>query len=212
MLNTYGATETALITHAVDLHGPLAASDASTGAAPIGRRLPHVRQRLTHEGELLVGGPSLATGYPGLPDATAERFVELDGERWFSTGDLVGESGDGLLHPRGRLDHQVKVRGIRVDPGEVEAHLLRHPGVAAAAVLGVVVSERTALAAYVVPSAPRQDDLGAALRGFLREHAPSHLRPARITVVPDLVVTSSGKVDRRATHALYGAPTRKAIP
>ena len=76
----------------------------------------------------------------------------------------------------------------------------------------MVVSERTALAAYVVPSVPHRDDLGAALRGFLREHAPSHLRPARITVVPDLVLTTSGKVDRRATHALYGAPTRKAIP
>lgn len=212
LLNTYGATETALITHAVDLHGPLASGAGGGGAAPLGRPLAHVRQRVTDGGELLVGGPGLASGYPGLPEATDERFVERDGERWFRTGDLVREDDRGLLHARGRLDAQVKVRGIRVDPGEVESHLLRHLGVAAAAVLGVVVADRTALAAYVVSAPSATGDLVATIRAFLREHAPSHLHPARITVVPDLVLTTSGKVDRRATHALYGAPTRKASP
>ena len=179
---------------------------------PSAARCAHVRQRLTDEGELLVGGPGLASGYPGLPEATDERFVELDGERWFRTGDLVREDALGLLHGCGRLDAQVKVRGIRVDPGEVESHLLRHLGVAAAAVLGVVVADRTALAAYVVSAPSATGDLVAAIRGFLREHAPSHLHPARITVVPDLVLTTSGKVDRRATHALYGAPHPKGHP
>jgi non-ribosomal peptide synthetase component F len=205
LLNTYGATETALITHAVDLHGP---AGTQTGA-PIGRPLGHVVQRVTDGGELLVGGPGLALGYPGLPEATAERFVEIDGERYFRTGDLVRED-HGLLHHLGRLDAQVKVRGIRVDPGEVEELLLRHPGVAAAAVIGVTVSERTVLAAYVVPAAPlpadRHPGLVAELRGFVRGHAPCHLHPARLTIVPALALTTSGKADRRATHARFGTP------
>ncbi len=128
LLNTYGATETALITHAADLTGP---------STPIGHPLAHVTQRVDEDGELLVGGPNLALGYVGLPDATAERFVELDGTRWFRTGDLVVAGEDGVLHHAGRLDAQVKVRGVRVDPGEVEAHLRRHPDVADAAVTGV---------------------------------------------------------------------------
>jgi non-ribosomal peptide synthetase component F len=210
LLNTYGATETALITHAVDLCGPAGSQEG----APIGRPLGHVGQRFTDGGELLVGGPSLALGYPGLPEATAERFVEIDGERYFRTGDLVRESG-GLLHHLGRLDAQVKVRGIRVDPGEVEELLLRHPGVAAAAVIGVTASERTVLAAYVVPAAPlpadEQPGLVAELRGFVRGHAPCHLHPARLTIVPALALTASGKADRRATHALFGAPTSGSI-
>ena len=193
LLNTYGATETALITHAAELTG---------ATAPIGRPLPHVVQRVTDEGELLVGGPSLALGYVGLPEATDERFVVVDGERYFRTGDLVSTGDDGLLHHAGRLDAQVKVRGIRVDPAEVEAQLRRHPDVAEAAVTGVTVSDRTVLAAYVVAH-HEGGGLLADLRRFLRARAPSHLCPARITVVPELARTRSGKVDRRATHDRY---------
>ena len=207
LLNTYGATETVMITHAVDLHGP----GGSVAGAPIGRPLDHVVQRVTVEGELLVGGPALALGYPGLPEATAESFVELDGERFFRTGDLVGEE-HGLLHHLGRLDAQVKVRGIRVDPGEVEALLVQHPGVAAAVVLGVTASERTVLVAYVVPTEPlaahEHPALVRELRDFVRGQAPCHLHPSRLTIVPSLALTASGKADRRATHARFGIPTR----
>jgi nonribosomal peptide synthetase protein VioO len=215
LLNTYGATETALITHAVDLHNP-AVMGVEVGGVPIGRPLPHVVQRITAEGELLVGGPSLAHGYPGLPEATAERFVESDGVRFFCTGDLVCERADGVLDHVGRLDAQVKIRGIRVDPGDVEAHLSRHPGVSAVAVTSATLSGRTVLAAYVVPTAPpRPDgtsDLIADLRGFMRARAPAHLHPARLTVVSSLVLTTSGKVDRRATHARYSPPNRPPDP
>jgi nonribosomal peptide synthetase protein VioO len=207
LLNTYGSTETALITHAVDLHGPRA---ALTGGAPIGRPLGHVRQHVSEDGELLVAGPNLADGYPGHPEATLARFVEVDGVRWFRTGDVVRADRAGLLHHAGRLDDQVKVRGVRVDPGEVEAHLLRHPHVAAAAVTGVTVSGRTVLAAYVVRTGAHTDDgtdLVADLRAFLKTRAPGHLSPSRITVVPGLSLTRSGKVDRRATHDRYRPPT-----
>jgi len=212
LLNTYGATETALITHAVDLHGPFAPAWDPAAGVPLGNRLAHVVEQITADGELLIGGPGLALGYPGLPDATAERFVEYDGRRWFRTGDRVerpadGLPADGLLRHRGRLDGQVKVRGIRVDPGEVEANLTRHPAVAAAAVVGVTVADRTVLAAYVVTSAGRAGpDPTAELRAFLRAEVAAHLHPARITVVPALVPTASGKVDRRATHARFGSP------
>ena len=209
LLNTYGATETALITHAADLHGPRA---IAAEGAPIGRPLGHVVQHVSEDGELLVAGPNLADGYPGLPDATLARFVDVAGVRWFRTGDVVRAGADGLLHHAGRLDDQVKVRGVRVDPGEVEAHLRRHPGVAAAAVTGVRRSGRTVLAAYVVPAGPPHangTDLVAEIREFLRARAPGHLWPSRITVIPDLARTRSGKVDRRATHDRYRSQTPK---
>lgn len=215
LLNTYGATETALITHACDL------TPATGTVAPIGTPLPHVREHLTDDGELWVGGPALASGYLGLPEATAERFVTCGDQRFFRTGDRVRRDGvTGELLHLGRLDAQVKVRGIRVDPGEVEAHLLGHPDVTEAAVTGVTVSDRTVLAAYVVPrggsnrparweqSSPEAAEMVADLRDYLTRTAPAHLLPARITVVPELARTASGKVDRRTTHERY-APSRQ---
>lgn len=189
LLNTYGATETTLITHAADVTGI---------PVPIGRALPHVRELITEEGELLVGGPALATGYPGRPEAVAERFVPRDGERWFRTGDRVRRGDDGLLFHEGRLDQMVKVRGVRVDPGEVEAQLTRHPAVDAAAVTGVTLAGRTVLVAYAVARDTHDDVLA-----WLRARVPAHLVPGRLTYVPELVRTATGKVDRAATHRRY---------
>ncbi|MBT2224893.1 amino acid adenylation domain-containing protein [Nonomuraea sp. NEAU-A123] len=218
LVNTYGCTETTLITHAIDLHGPLAAG--GTGErVPIGRPLPHVRQHLSEDGELLVGGPSLALGYRGLPEATAERFVELGSERYFRTGDRVspvadgsaadGPAADGALVYEGRLDHELKIRGIRVDPGEVEAQISGHPRVGAVAVAGVTVADHTTLAAYIVPGPSADDDptLAADIRDYLRDRVPCHLVPSRITVVPELVYTASGKVDRAGSHRRYASAT-----
>ncbi|MFG1959497.1 AMP-binding protein [Nonomuraea sp. NPDC049028] len=257
LVNTYGCTETTLITHAIDLHGPLAAGGAgerrptelaAAGAGervPIGRPLPHVGQHVSEDGELLVGGPSLALGYRGLPEATAERFVELGSERYFRTGDRVGVAADGTLTHEGRLDHELKIRGIRVDPGEVEAQISGHPRVRAVAVAGVTVADHTTLAAYIVPGrpadggtttvpgpsaddgttilpgpstdddttiapgSPADDDttLAADVRDYLRDRVPCHLVPSRITVVPELVYTASGKVDRAGSHRRYASAT-----
>jgi nonribosomal peptide synthetase protein VioO len=212
LINTYGCTETTLITHSIDLHGPLATGPAVPGRVPIGRALPHVREHLSEQGELLIGGPSLALGYRGRPDATAERFVELDAgsgpERYFRTGDRVSRTPDGTLSHEGRLDHELKVRGIRVDPAEVEALILGHPRVAAAAVAGVTVADHTALAAYVVPRSPADGvRLADDVMAYLRDRAPSHLVPGRITVVPRLVHTASGKVDRARSHQRYMSAT-----
>ncbi|WP_380284070.1 amino acid adenylation domain-containing protein [Kitasatospora purpeofusca] len=212
LLNTYGSTETTLITHAVDLHGPLAADRdrpwAPGDRVPIGRALPHVRERIDERGELLIGGPAVALGYLGLPEATAARFTEdAEGLRWFRTGDRVSRAPDGVLTHQGRLDGEFKVRGIRVDPAEVEAHIGGHPGVHAVAVTGATVAGRSALVAYVVPRAgAAAGTLDAEVRAYLRERVPGHLVPSRITVVPALVLTASGKVDRAASHHRHSAP------
>ncbi|MFI7108718.1 AMP-binding protein [Nonomuraea sp. NPDC050227] len=246
LLNTYGCTETTLITHAIDLHGPMTdgvageraptdppgstAGERAPGAGervPIGWALAHVEQRVSAEDELLVGGPALALGYLGLPEATAARFVtpEAGGGRFFRTGDRVTVTGGGALVHEGRLDHELKIRGIRVDPAEVEAHIAGHPGVSAVAVAGVTVADHTTLAAYVVPRPqPRRDvehpkpvqdaqdpqpgrdvegGLAGEVREYLRGRVPGHLVPSRITVVPELAYTTSGKVDRAGSHRRY---------
>ncbi|MFE6051519.1 AMP-binding protein [Kitasatospora sp. NPDC056446] len=208
LLNTYGCTETTQITHAVDLAGPLAPGRTwdGTARAPIGRALPHVVERIDEQGELLIGGPALALGYLGLPEATAARFTTLDGGRFFRTGDRVSRGPDRLLTHQGRLDGELKVRGIRVDPAEVEAHLTGHPDVTAAAVTGATAAGRTTLVAYVVarPHAPGQLDRD--LLSYLRARVPGHLVPGRITLVPRLLHTPSGKIDRAGCHLRYAAP------
>jgi len=193
---------------------------------PIGWALPHVVEHITPDGELLIGGSAVALGYVGQPEATDARFVQIDiaagttlpavddapTMRCFRTGDRVSRSADGLLVHLGRLDNELKVRGIRVDPAEVEAHLGAHPAVAAVAAMGAAVNDHTALVAYVVRRAdartgtdrPSADDaLAAELRSYLRDRVPAHLIPSRITVVPALARTTSGKVDRSGTHLRY---------
>jgi len=212
LLNTYGCTETTLITHAVDLHGPQAPRFDpwnTMARVPIGWPLPHVREYVDN-GELLIGGPSVALGYPGMPEATEARFVTIDGAGpYFRTGDRVTRSEDGMLVHHGRLDQGVKVRGILVDPAEVEARIAGHPGVKAVAVAGVTVAERTMLAAYVVPrTADSAGSLDTDLYAYLRARVPSHLVPGRISVVPTLVYTPSGKVDRIGSHQRHAADHR----
>lgn len=211
LINTYGCTETTLITHAVDLHGPLAPSlglswDRST-RVPIGWALAHVTERLdplssadppmSDTGELLIGGPSLADGYRGRPQETAARFVELPAGRFFRTGDRVSRRPDGLLVHEGRVDHTLKIRGVRVDPAEVEAHIADHPSVSAVAVTGMPAGDHTVLAAFVVPRPlAGTAALDKELLEYLRGHVPAHLVPSRVSIVANLPYTPSGKVDR----------------
>lgn len=203
LLNTYGCTETTMVTHAVQLGGPgtepeVAAHDAE---APLGRPLPHVRDHVTGEGELLVSGPSLATGYLGLPEHTAIGFPVADHgsgpTRWFRTGDLVTCGERGLLYPRGRTDEQVKVLGVRIHPAEVEAQLNAHPAVAGAVVVGERRLGHTSLTAYVALVGATTP---AELKRYVRERLPSQFVPSRVKFVAALAYTSSGKVDRAATQ------------
>ncbi|MUL84000.1 MULTISPECIES: AMP-binding protein [unclassified Mycolicibacterium] len=203
LLNTYGCTETTMVTHAVQLSGPGTEAEVATrdAEAPLGRPLAHLRDHVTDEGELLVSGPSLATGYLGLPELTATGFPIVDlgsgPTRWFHTGDIVTRGEGGLLYARGRTDEQVKVLGVRVHPGEVEAQLTTHPAVAGAVVVGERRLGRTVLTAYVVPVGAIT---AAELKRYLRERLPGQFVPSRVEFVDGLAYTASGKVDRTATR------------
>ncbi|MGV9674152.1 AMP-binding protein [Nocardia sp. NPDC003482] len=204
LLNTYGCTETTLVTHAARLAGP-GAEFGGGDDIPLGRPLAHVRDHIADSGELLVAGPALATGYLGAAEQTARAFVVADhgdgARRWFHTGDLVARGDDGFVYPRGRTDDQLKVRGVRVNPVEVEAQLLAHPWVAAAAVVGDRGRGHLALTAYVVR---RADAVGVAepraLIRHLRDRLPGQFVPGRVCFVDALAYTASGKVDRAATQ------------
>ncbi|MFP8962479.1 amino acid adenylation domain-containing protein [Streptomyces nanhaiensis] len=183
---------------------------------PLGRPLPNTVLRVADAqgrrcpagvpGELWIGGPQLARGYLGSPGLTAERFVERDGVRWYRTGDIVRHRADGALEFVGRDDTQVKLRGFRVELGEIEAVLGDSPEVAraVAAVREDVPGDRR-LVAYLVPAAPGAlDDGGAAALRAAAERLPAHMLPSRAVVVDRLPLTPNRKVDRAALPAPGG--------
>jgi amino acid adenylation domain-containing protein len=198
--NHYGPTETHVIT-AHRLSGPPAGWPK---LPPIGRALAGARLYVLDEhrepvppgmpGELYAGGIVVALGYVNRPELTAERFVPdpFGAGLLYRTGDRVRRRADGEFEFLGRADAQLKVRGFRVEPAEVEAWLMRHPGVAQAA----VALAESRLVGYIVP-APGAPPDPEALRGFLREHLPEYMVPAAFAMLPRLPLTSSGKLDRR---------------
>ncbi|MGI5401096.1 non-ribosomal peptide synthetase [Streptomyces sp. CA-135486] len=206
IVNIYGPTEATVACTAA-----VVGDDASRASTPIGvpvhRTSVAVLDEQRHEvrdgalGELYVTGVQLARGYLGRPDLTADRFVYLaDGRRAYRTGDLVRRLPDGQLEYAGRIDAQVKIRGHRVEPAEVEAALTALADIAQAA----VVARRRhhsgpqALCAYVVPAEGAEALDEAAVRAELERSLPSHLVPSVVCAVPGLPETASGKTDRNA--------------
>ncbi len=147
-------------------------------------------------GELWVGGGGVAIGYRNDPDRTAARFVDYDGQRWYRTGDLARYWPDGTLEFCGRADHQVKVRGHRVELGEVEGALRALPECSAA--VAAVVGNR--LGAVVTATATAE-----LLRERLADALPPYMIPDRIVVVTTFPLTGNGKLDRAAVAALLAA-------
>lgn len=208
LINAYGPTETTVCATL----GEVPVSGTITIGHPLGNATAHVigvdNQPLPVGliGELCVGGDGLATGYHGQPQLTAERFVNLAsvGQRVYRTGDLVQRLSDGSLKFIGRIDHQVKIRGHRVEPGEVERQLALLPGVREAAV--VVIDDqdgRPALAAYAAVDDDSQAEYQpVALRQALAERLPDYLLPATLQLVPKLPLTANGKLDREALPAV----------
>ncbi|HEX7243109.1 MAG TPA: amino acid adenylation domain-containing protein, partial [Longimicrobiaceae bacterium] len=219
VVNLYGPTEVCIQSVAHTWTG------AETGATvPIGVPVDQVRAYVLDRrgapvpegvaGELYLAGAQLARGYLGRPELTAERFVPDPfapgaGERAYRTGDRVRRLIDGTLEFLGRTDEQVKVRGFRIEPGEIEAALEEHPAVRQAAV--VVREDRPGdprLAAYVLAG-----DGGASaaeLREHLRGRLPEHMVPGAVVVLDALPLTPSGKVDRRALPAPEAAGDEEA--
>ncbi len=158
-------------------------------------------------GELLIGGAGVGRGYAGRPALTAERFVPDPfargaGGRRYRSGDRGRFLADGRIEFLGRLDRQVQVRGIRVEPGEIEALLRRHPAVREAAVTLAGASGAEALVAWVVPAPGRPAAGRDELRAFLRRRLPSAMVPSAFADLPELPLTSAGKIDRRALARL----------
>ncbi|HZF12689.1 MAG TPA: amino acid adenylation domain-containing protein [Thermoanaerobaculia bacterium] len=155
-------------------------------------------------GEICLGGAGLAQGYLGRPGPTAENFVPDpfagSGARRYRTGDLARRLPDGEVEFLGRRDFQVKVRGVRIEPGEIEAALAAHPAVQAAAVTVLEAEVRT-LAAFVVARTGAALD-EAELRGFLGRLLPRAMIPSLVFPLAALPLTANGKVDRRALAAL----------
>ncbi|HVW28434.1 MAG TPA: amino acid adenylation domain-containing protein [Polyangiaceae bacterium] len=200
--NSYGPTETAIAA----LFHTTSDADARADSVPIGVPYPGRTVRVLDSsgfpvaagavGELCIGGPGLARGYDRRPALTAERFVpdpHGSSDRLYRTGDFVRRRDDGAIAFVGRRDAQVKLRGHRVELGEVESALLRIPGVHAGAVVRRGAPESPRLVAYVVGPASKEE-VSAALRSLL----PSFMVPSSIVEVAALPRRVNGKVDRDA--------------
>ncbi|MTE19556.1 amino acid adenylation domain-containing protein [Streptomyces sp. TRM43335] len=222
LLNVYGPTEATVYATA------WRAGEAPAGdAPPIGRPLGHVHTYVLDSalrpvepgraGELYLAGDGIARGYLARPGLTAERFPAdpfgPPGGRMYRTGDLVRWRTDGQLEFLGRVDAQVKINGFRVEPGEVEAVLGRHPGVVEA--MAAVRTDRPGhprLIAYPVPVDAAAPPTPEGLRAWLAERLPAHLVPAEIRPTASLPRTPGGKLSRGTEPRPLLAPEPAPAP
>jgi len=209
LLNHYGPTETTIgcLTFPVEAEHE---GERFSATVPIGRPIDNAEAYILDErfdlvpmgvpGELYLGGAGLARGYLGRPDLTAQRFIPHPlgaeaGSRLYRTGDLARILPDGTVEFLGRTDFQIKLRGYRVELGEIEARLTEHPGIEQAV---VTARENQAgekyLAAYIVPRDSEGEPVG--WREFLKERLPGYMIPATMVCLPGLPLNQNGKVDR----------------
>jgi amino acid adenylation domain-containing protein len=213
IINHYGPTETTIGCCTFDVEGDASRSAAAT--VPIGGPIANARAYVLDRrlepvphgvaGELWIGGAGVARGYVNNPTETAARFgpdpfVNDPAARIYRTGDRVRRWSDATIEFLGRVDAQCKIRGYRVEPGEIEAALTRHPGIRQAAV--VAPSDERGdprLVAYLVASPP---PTVAELQAALSRSLPDYMVPAAFVAIESLPLTPSGKVDRQALIGL----------
>jgi amino acid adenylation domain-containing protein/thioester reductase-like protein len=225
LVNAYGLTETTITSTLHDIC-PVAADAEPASPVPVGQALPHSRVLLLDEhlkpvpddtvGEIYIGGEGVARGYVGQPGRTAERFVPdphspVPGSRMYRTGDL-GRWPDGRdLVVIGRADRQLKVRGYRIEPAEIESALTAHPAIRQATVVAHEISPgNTQLTAYYVrrtaggkPASPgsgrgHHQLSGECLRAFLGERLPQFMIPAEFVALHQIPRTPDGEINREA--------------
>jgi amino acid adenylation domain-containing protein/non-ribosomal peptide synthase protein (TIGR01720 family) len=201
LYNLYGPTEAAIdVTHWTCV-------DEGRDAVPIGRPIANLGCYILDSnfeptpvgvlGELYLGGVGLARGYHRRPALTAERFVAhpfIQGERLYRSGDLARYRADGVIEYAGRIDHQVKLRGLRIELGEIEARLLEHEWVRETAVLAV---DGKYLAGYLVLQ-DAGDDWRDVLSAHLAQHLPDYMVPAQWMLLEQMPLSPNGKLDRKA--------------
>ena len=214
LVNMYGITETTV--HVT--YRPLGITD--THGSPIGTPLPDLSVYvLDHRmepvpvsirGELYVGGAGVARGYLHRPELTAERFVPdpfsaIEGARLYKSGDVVRLRPEGELEYLGRVDQQIKVRGFRIEPGEIESALGQHDSVHEAAVLlREDQAQDKRLIAYLVLKSTKTKPSVEELRRFLSESLPEYMLPSAFVFLEELPLTSNGKRDTKALLAMEG--------
>jgi D-alanine--poly(phosphoribitol) ligase subunit 1 len=205
--NTYGPTEATCATTSVRVDRAVLTRERPL---PVGRTKPGTRILVVDEegspappgsrGEIVIAGPNVSVGYLGRPDLTAQAFFELDGVRAYRTGDQGRFEGE-MLFFEGRVDHQVKLHGYRVELGDVEANLRGLARVREAVVLPVLKDGvPDSLAAFVVLDggpAGSPTEVASALRAELRDRLPVYMLPRRVEIVDSLPTNLNGKIDRR---------------
>src|SRR6184192_908300 len=219
--NLYGPTETT-----IDAVGFLLKDEQAGAQIPIGRPLPNYGVYVLDSclqpvpvgvvGELYISGAGVARGYLGRGGLTGERFVAdrfgAAGSRMYRSGDLARWRWDGVLEFVGRADQQVKVRGFRIEPGEIEAALLGHGGVSQAVVVARAGGAGgTQLVGYVVLTAGCAADAGE-LRAHVGARLPEYMVPSAIVVVDGFPLTANGKLDRSALPAPEFRPSVGRLP
>ncbi|EKT77920.1 non-ribosomal peptide synthetase, partial [Rhodococcus opacus M213] len=224
LINLYGPTETTVLatgSEPLEPGAPITIGDPfrGMGAVVLDSRLHPVP--IGVPGELYLSGPQLARGYNARPGLTSQRFVADPcgnaGERMYRTGDTVRwtrSSGPARLEFLGRNDFQVKLRGLRVELGEIESAHTSHPLIEQAVTVGAKgAAGNTVLASYVVPAAGADPDIDE-LRRFLGRTLPGYMVPTTITVLAAMPLTSTGKVDRIALsdHEILAAPSEFVAP
>ncbi|WP_168701931.1 amino acid adenylation domain-containing protein [Gordonia paraffinivorans] len=204
MVNLYGPTEGTIWATAAELAPgrpvTIGHAVASVGAVVLDTWMRPVPDGVV--GELYLFGPGLAAGYVGRPDTTAARFVASPfggaGERMYRTGDLVRRTADGELEYLGRNDFQVKIRGTRIEVGEIDAVLGSRDDIAYAVTIARSLDGSPQMLVSYVVAAPGAEVSGDELREALAEKLPAYMVPAAVVVLDEIPRTPTGKLDRRA--------------